>query len=132
MLSGPAAGEVALTPERMSPLPVLDVPAPRHGGGYDRSRRRKRVVAGVATPSARAHRRRQVPRYTVCREVLGRTASARAYRHREVFGRAVRGDRVSRSVPGEDFGALREIGLEAGEPLVSLTSNPTHHHGSTP
>ena len=37
-----------------------DTPVPRRGGGYDRSRRRKRIVAGVATPSARARRRRDV------------------------------------------------------------------------
>ena len=88
----------------MSPFPVMavpvplvagillfhvvagDTPVPRRGGGYDRSRRRKRIVAGVTTPSARAHRRR------------------------DALGQAVRGDRVSRSAPEEDVPVPRRGG----------------------
>ena len=59
-------------------VPVVDVPVPPRGGGYDRSRTRKRVPAGVTTPSARAHRLHEgapPPR--------GHTPAARAHSLRE-------------------------------------------------
>ena len=92
-------------------VPVVDVPVPPRGGGYDRSRTRKRVPAGVTTPSARAHRRR------------------------DALGQAVRGDRVSRSAPGDDVplparGCPRSPSWRGIRPLADAQTSPGGSYNS--